>query len=63
MLSALHWLPARHLGKEVEAGGGEEVIFGSRIILLFPELQGKEEGVSVYFSFKATTGSGHEFGG
>ena len=47
----------------MEAEGGEGVIFGSRIILLFLELQGKEERVSVYFSFKATTCTGHEFGG
>lgn len=47
----------------MEAGGGEEVIFGSRIILLLLELQGKEERVSVYFSFEATTCTGPEFGG
>lgn len=46
----------------MEAGGGEEVIFGSRIILLLLELQGKEGRVSVYFSFKAATCTGHEFG-
>lgn len=44
------------------AGGGEEVIFGSTIILLFPELQGKEETVSAYCGFKAATRTGHELG-
>lgn len=47
----------------MEAGGGEVVIFGSRIILLFLELQGKEERVGVYFRFKAATHTGREFGG
>jgi len=47
----------------VEAGSGEKDIFGSRIILLFLELQGKEERVGVHFSFEAATCSGREFGG
>ena len=45
VLTVCFQLPVRHLGEEVEA---EEVIFGSRIISLFPELQGKGGKVADY---------------